>query len=619
MLGMGNEIGSHSLTHPEVTDVLTAAQIQAEFQGSKTLIEQQMSQILGRPFTVDGAAVPGAPESLATALAISQYYNYLSGGFSSVGAGYPGAFGYLNPTMAGADKFYFAPNVKFDFSLVEFEHLTPTQAAAEWAREVAALSSHGDVPILMWPWHDYAAAMWATDPPAPSPYTTQMFTDFIARAYAAGSEFVTLADLADRMSAFNDSAVTTTVSGSTMTASVTSPDAGKFALDLDNLGTQKIANVTGWYAYDNDSVFLPRNGGTYTIHLGSTADDVTHITSLPMRSELLSVSGNGTNLSFSVFGEGDVVIDLKVLAGQEALVSGGTIKSQVGDILTVGLGAMGQHDVNVSFVTSTNHAPVITSNGGANTASISIAENTAAVTTVGATDSDAGQTLSYTLAGGADAAQFMINSQTGALAFNTAPDFEKPMDQGANNVYDVLVAARDSAGGMDTQAIAVRVTDVVGVTLTGDGKSNTLAGTGENDTLNGRGGNDTLNGGAGNDALNGEGGKDVLVGGRGADTLTGGSGMDTFVFNSIDDGLDTISDFEEGNDVLNIRDLLVAFNPDTSNVSQFVKLVGTDSTTLWVNADGIGTDFAALATLQNIAMTPGMLNEMVANGNLILA
>ena len=101
--------------------------------------------------------------------------------------------------------------------------------------------------------------------------------------------------------------------------------------------------------------------------------------------------------------------------------------------------------------------------------------------------------------------------------------------------------------------------------------------------------------------------------------LTGGSGTDTFVFNSVDDGPDTITDFEEGDDVLNISEVLVAFNPVTSNVSQFVKFMGTDDATLWVNADGIGTDFAALATLQNIAMTPGMLNEMVANGNLILA
>src|SRR6185503_18586813 len=111
--------------------------------------------------------------------------------------------------------------------------------------------------------------------------------------------------------------VSWSVAGSTVTATVNSPDAGKFALDLDNLGTQKIQNVTGWYAYDNDSVFLPRLGGAFTIHLGTAADDVTHITSLPMRSELLSLSGDGTNLNFSVIGEGRAVVDLVALAGRQ--------------------------------------------------------------------------------------------------------------------------------------------------------------------------------------------------------------------------------------------------------------------------------------------------------------
>jgi len=38
-----------------------------------------------------------------------------------------------------------------------------------------------------------------------------------------------------------------------------------------------------------------------------------------------------------------------------------------------------------------------------------------------------------------------------------------------------------------------------------------------------------------------------------------------------------------------------------------------------VNADGVGTDFVALVTLQNVAMTPNLLSEMAANGNLLLA
>jgi len=106
-------------------------------------------------------------------------------------------------------------------------------------------------------------------------------------------------------------------------------------------------------------------------------------------------------------------------------------------------------------------APVITSNGGANTASVNVAENSTAVTTVTATDADLPPpTFVYSIAGGADAARFTINASTGALAFAAAPDFEAPTDAGANNVYDVTVQVSDGTL-TDTQAIAVSVINVV--------------------------------------------------------------------------------------------------------------------------------------------------------------
>jgi aryl-phospho-beta-D-glucosidase BglC (GH1 family) len=95
------------------------------------------------------------------------------------------------------------------------------------------------------------------------------------------------------------------------------------------------------------------------------------------------------------------------------------------------------------------------------TAAVSIPENTTAVTTVTATDPDAGQTLSYSISGGAEAAKFIIGPSTGALSFVTAPNFELPTDAGGNNVYDVIVQVSDGQGGLDTQAIAVTVSDVV--------------------------------------------------------------------------------------------------------------------------------------------------------------
>ena len=62
-------------------------------------------------------------------------------------------------------------------------------------------------------------------------------------------------------------------------------------------------------------------------------------------------------------------------------------------------------------------APIITSNSGGDTASVSVAENTTAVTTVVATDTN---TRTYTISGGADSAKFSISS--GALTFSSAPN-----------------------------------------------------------------------------------------------------------------------------------------------------------------------------------------------------
>ncbi len=103
-------------------------------------------------------------------------------------------------------------------------------------------------------------------------------------------------------------------------------------------------------------------------------------------------------------------------------------------------------------------APVITSDGGGASASLNVAENGTAVTTVTATDLD-GPSLTYSIVGGADASKFTINASTGALSFVAAPDYEAPTDADADNVYDVIVQVSDGAL-TDSQAIAVTVTSL---------------------------------------------------------------------------------------------------------------------------------------------------------------
>ena len=70
-----------------------------------------------------------------------------------------------------------------------------------------------------------------------------------------------------------------------------------------------------------------------------------------------------------------------------------------------------------------------------------IDENSLAVTTLTATDSDGDDdAISYSLTGkGPDASAFRLTGD--ALAFIRAPDFEAPTDSDGNNVYEVTVSA----------------------------------------------------------------------------------------------------------------------------------------------------------------------------------
>ncbi len=106
-----------------------------------------------------------------------------------------------------------------------------------------------------------------------------------------------------------------------------------------------------------------------------------------------------------------------------------------------------------------NTPPVIVSDGGGDTAAISIQENTTAVTQVIATDADVGDVIAYSISGGDDAAQFTINPFTGDLNFVNAPNFEAPADSNGDGVYSVVVSASDGQNS-DTQAIGISIVNV---------------------------------------------------------------------------------------------------------------------------------------------------------------
>jgi serralysin len=335
-----------------------------EFQQSAAL----ESQMLGIP--IEGAAIPGANETFATDQNILPYFQsvaatattpgytgFLTGGWTGIGSGYPSAIGYMSPSATDEGSLYIAPNMTFDFTEVQYEGKTVAQAEADWAAQFAALSANAaGTPVVVLPIHDYGVAAWNTTTDAPNDpttnpdyYTTAMYTQFIAQAYADNYEFLTLEELAARDEAQQKAAINYTTVGNTITATVTpdpsAPDVGGMALSVVNGGTEVIQNVTNWYAYNAQELFLPTNGGTFAINLGTTQDAVTHIESLPMRGDLLSVTGDGLNLSFAMAGTGDVVVDLANTA--TPTVTGATVVSDVGNVLTLSLTNAGTNNVSI--------------------------------------------------------------------------------------------------------------------------------------------------------------------------------------------------------------------------------------------------------------------------------
>ena len=76
--------------------------------------------------------------------------------------------------------------------------------------------------------------------------------------------------------------------------------------------------------------------------------------------------------------------------------------------------------------------------------SIEVAENTTAVIyTAQASDAN-GNSITYSLSGGADQGKFNIGASSGEVRFVNAPDYEAPDDSGGDRTYEVQISASDS-------------------------------------------------------------------------------------------------------------------------------------------------------------------------------
>jgi Ca2+-binding RTX toxin-like protein len=188
-----------------------------------------------------------------------------------------------------------------------------------------------------------------------------------------------------------------------------------------------------------------------------------------------------------------------------------------------------------NLIANTNHAPVlvnaITNHTAleANAFSFTFDANTFS-------DMDAGDNLGYnaTLANG-DPLPSWLSFDAQTRTFSGTPT--------NNNVgtLSIKVTATDVAGATSEDNFDLEVVNI-------NDSPVTLIGTQGDDTLTGGAGNDKLRGKQGNDTLVGNAGNDILIGGIGNDILTGGAGADRFFRWRSTTGIDTITDFQVGED-----------------------------------------------------------------------
>jgi len=111
-----------------------------------------------------------------------------------------------------------------------------------------------------------------------------------------------------------------------------------------------------------------------------------------------------------------------------------------------------------TFATMVVQAPVNSAPFFTGSDTSRIAENQTLVGLVAASDAE-GDALTWSLATSSDSALFAIHSTTGELSFVSAPDFENPLDNNANNICHVMISVSDGKLTTTRKQI-VLVTDV---------------------------------------------------------------------------------------------------------------------------------------------------------------
>ena len=232
--------------------------------------------------------------------------------------------------------------------------------------------------------------------------------------------------------------------------------------EASNHTTQQTITVTVTNVNDNEPAITSDGGGTtagVSIAEGTAAVTTVAASDADGDTPTYAISGGADELLFSIDATSGA-LTFQAAPDYEAPADADTNNAYIVEV-TATDGTHATTQTITVTVTNVNEAPAITSDGGGATAAVNVGENGTAVTTVTATDSDLDE-LTYSISGGADELLFSIDATSGALTFQSAPDFESPTDADANNTYLVEVTVTDDGTGnlADSQTITVTVTNV---------------------------------------------------------------------------------------------------------------------------------------------------------------
>ncbi|MDY0924505.1 cadherin domain-containing protein, partial [Leclercia sp. CFBP8987] len=246
--------------------------------------------------------------------------------------------------------------------------------------------------------------------------------------------------------------------------------AGNASSQKVTLGINNLDEVAPTITSGTTATAINENSGAGQVIYTATATDSADIS-------------NGVTFSLKAGSDADLTID--PITGAVTLIGNPDFENKASYSFTVvatdAAGNASSQKVTLGINNVDEQAPSFTTGNSSDSyasATVSVAENTAASTaiyTAQANDNDAadgGEHVTYSLAdepGRADAQYFTIDAATGAVTFNTSPDYE------GTHVpqYTFNVVATDAAGHATTQTVTVNVTDVdeIAPTVTLDGSS----------------------------------------------------------------------------------------------------------------------------------------------------